>query len=200
MGPAKNAVELKACNEAIGSLTLREARAAFYQRNGFPQDGGACSERWSPLGCRDLKTYLPNFEWRRRALPVHDLHHVITGYEFSPTGEFQMSAWEFAAGRYPNSLSTLFCLPLVCIGTVARPGLTFAAFVRGRRSKTLYAATDLSALLSRSVREVRQEYLPAQAVRAAPRDWGAFLALFTASALLCMAPLLLASALYLLWR
>jgi ubiquinone biosynthesis protein Coq4 len=59
---------------------------------------------------------LPNFKWRRRALPIHDLHHVIAGYEFSSYGEFEMSAWEFAAG--PHVLSTLFCLPLVSMGAV----------------------------------------------------------------------------------
>jgi hypothetical protein len=87
--------EARAANSGDELVTLREARALFYRRNGFPEDGGAAGQRWSPFGCRDLKAYLPNFKWRRRALPIHDLHHVITGYEFSPSGEFEMAAWEF---------------------------------------------------------------------------------------------------------
>ena len=180
------------------SLTLREARAAFYRRNGFPQDGGADEHRWSPFGCRDLKAHLPNFKWRRRALPVHDLHHVLTGYEFSPCGEFQISAWEFAAGRYPNALSTLFCLPLVCMGAVVIPRKTFAAFVRGRRSKTLYFVHDVDALLDRTVRDVQCEFLPSGSARANGRDWGAFVVLVAASALAIAIPFLVPAWL-LLW-
>lgn len=108
--------------EVDPNASLKEAVAQFYTRHGFPVDGGVSAKRWSPVGCRDLKVYLPNFEWRRRALPLHDIHHVLTGYPFRPTGEFEMAAWEFAAGRYPNPLSTLFCLPLVSMGPVSYPG------------------------------------------------------------------------------
>jgi len=185
------------CDE---QLTLREARAVFYRRNGFGPDGGAHDRRWTPLACRDLKVYLPNFKWRRRALPLHDLHHVITSYQFSPHGEFQVAAWEFAAGRYPNMLSTCFCLPLVCMGAAVIPRKTFAAFVRGRHSKTLYFALDPDALLDRTVGDVRREYLPAGAVSARPRDWGAFVLLVAMSSVVLMIPFVGLSALWLMWR
>lgn len=180
--------------------TLREARAVFYRRNGFPPDGGAHEHHWMPLACRDLKVHLPNFKWRRRALPVHDLHHAITGYRFSPHGEFEMAAWEFAAGRYPHLLSTLFCLPLVSMGAAMIPKRTFAAFVRGRRSRTLYCERDLDALLDRPLRDAQLKCLPAGTVRAGWQDRGAFVALVAASALMIASPFLLVSAALLLWR
>jgi hypothetical protein len=189
-----------ACVPDRAQLTLREARAIFYRGNGFPEDGGAAARRWSPFACRDLKAHLPNFKWRRRALPIHDLHHVITGYEFSPLGEFEMSAWEFAAGRYPHVLSTLFCLPLVSMGAVVIPRRTFAAFVRGRKSSTLYSVQDIDAQLEMTVSDVRRERVPAENVRANGRDVAAFVLLVTASALLIASPVLLASAIWLLWR
>jgi hypothetical protein len=202
-GPGQMACE---CVPESGStdcdeqLTLREARALFYRGNGFAQDGGAHAQTWSLLACRDLKVYLPNFQWRRRALPVHDLHHVITRYEFSPHGEFQMAAWEFAAGRYPSALSTLFCLPLVCMGAAVIPGKTFAAFVRGRHSRTLYFVLNVDALLDRTVRDVRRECLPAEAVSARAWDWSAFILLVVVSSAVLMTPLLALSALWLIWR
>lgn len=182
------------------SLTLRETRALFYQRHGFPQDGGATDQRWSPFGCRDLKAHLPNFQWRRRALPIHDLHHVIASYEFSPYGEFEMSAWEFAAGRYPHALSTLFCLPLIGMGAAIIPQRTFAAFVRGRNSKTLYRVPDIEAFLDRTITEVRRECVPTESVRATARDCSVFALLVSASALLIASPLLLAAAIWFGWR
>lgn len=182
------------------SMTLREARSAFYRREGFPSDGGVDEHRWSPFACRDLKVYLPNFKWRRRALPVHDLHHVITGYRFTPCGEFEMAAWEFAAGRYPHVLSTFFCLPLVSMGAVVIPKRTFAAFVRGRRSKTLYDEHNLGALLDKTVRDAQRKCLPAGTANADYRDCWAFVALVTASALVISSPLLFVSSIWFFWR
>jgi hypothetical protein len=188
-----------ACVPRSELLTLREARAVFYRRNGFPEDGGAADHRWSPFACRDLKAHLPNFKWRRRALPIHDLHHVITGYEFSPYGEFEMSAWEFAAGRYPHVLSTLFCLPLVSMGAVLIPRRTFTAFVRGRSSSTLYSLSDIDALLEMTVFEVQRERVPAENVRARGADIGAFVVLVMASVLLIASPVLLVTTIWFVW-
>jgi len=98
--------------EISSELTLRQARDLFYKTHGFPEDGGVSKNKWSPIGCRDLKVYLPNFEWRKKAIPYHDLHHIIAEYQFCPTGEFQVAAWEFAAGKYPNIFTTFFALIL----------------------------------------------------------------------------------------
>lgn len=141
-------------------LTLREARDLFYKSHGFPEDGGITKDKWSLFGCRDLKVYLPNFDWRKKAIPFHDLHHIIGEYEFSPTGEFQVAAWEFAAGKYPNIFTTCFCLPLVSIGALLIPSRQFKAFVRGRNSSTLYQCYSYNDLLDKSVGELRKEILP----------------------------------------
>jgi hypothetical protein len=169
-------------------LSLKEAQVLFYKSHGFPEDGGIGKDRWSPIGCRDLKVYLPNFEWRKKAIPFHDLHHIITGYPFSPTGEFQMSAWEFAAGRYPNIFTTVFCLPLVGMGAVCIPKRTFAAFVRGKRSKTLYTDFDYNALLAKSIEAVRKEVLPNGPAKATTGDYFEYFRLVSLSLLLMLTP------------
>jgi len=93
---------------------------------------------WYPLPGL-LRVPLPNFGWRRRALLRHDLHHLLTGYPHTPLGEMEMAAWEFAAGRFEHAGATAFCLPLVGLGAALSPRRTRAAFVRGRRSTSLYA-------------------------------------------------------------
>lgn len=171
-------------------ITLREAVSQFYLRHGFPEDGGVSADSWSPFGCRDLKVHLPNFAWRRKAIPFHDLHHVLTGYPFCPTGEFEMAAWEFAAGRYPNPLTTLFCIPLVGLGACLTPKRSLAAFVRGKHSQTLYTGRDYQELLDKSVAEVRAEILPNGPVAATPRHYLEYLALVTGSACVIALPFL----------
>lgn len=176
--------------EVDPNSSLKEAVAQFYHHHGFPGDGGISANRWSPVGCRDLKVYLPNFDWRRRALPLHDIHHILTGYPFRPTGEFEMAAWEFAAGRYPNPLSTLFCLPLISMGACTIPKRSFSAFVRGKHSQTLYRGYSYPELLDRRVAEVRAEILPPGPVSPTPRHYFDYLLLVACSASLVALPLL----------
>ncbi len=139
------------------------ARAAvdrLYASNGLPGDGGLSRDYWLPLRRCPLSVPLPNFCWRKQALPAHDLHHAITGYPFNIIGECQLAAWEFAAGRYPNVFATAFCLPLVIIGILIAPQRTFKAFSRGRRSQTLYADPDMSVLFETPLEELRMRTLP----------------------------------------
>jgi len=82
----------------------------------------------------------PNFEWRRRALDAHDLHHLMAGYPMTIRGEFQMAAWELGAGRYPDWRATFFCSPLVLAGLLWSPRRMIAAFQAGRRSQSLYSS------------------------------------------------------------
>ena len=85
-----------------------------------------------------LRFRLPNFAWRRAAIDAHDLHHVITGYPLTLTGEIQLAAWEWGAGRYPDWRATLFCAPLIVAGMIALPRRTVRAYRRGRQSESLY--------------------------------------------------------------
>ncbi len=156
-------------------MTLREAIGIFYKANNLPEDGGVSKKNWSPITCRGLKIYLPNFEWRKKAIPFHDLHHMLTGYNLSPTGEFQISAWEFAAGRYPNIFTTFFCIPLVGMGAVLIPKKQFIAFLRGRRSQTLYSYNNYEPLLNKTVGELQKEILTRNNYSASRGDVFAYL-------------------------
>jgi len=162
--------------------------AAFYARENLPCDGGAGARHWA-IVAGPVRLAMPNFGWRSKALPLHDLHHLLTGYPCSPSGEFEMAAWEFAAGRYPHPLATTFCLPLVGMGALIRPRRTFSAFVRGRASKTLYARGLTEELLGTDVTQLKLATLPA--VQPAPnaRDIVAYLALVLASVACTLAPL-----------
>ena len=174
--------------EGVDAPTVREALAAFYAGQGMPPDGGGSASRWAIEIPGWFSVALSNFRWRRKALPVHDLHHVLTGYPCSPAGEFEMAAWEFAAGRYPHPLATAFCLPLVGMGAVLRPRRTFAAFVRGRASTTLYSEGLTPAVMNASLTQIRRSMLPHQLRRARLGDALAYVALAAAAVAWMLAP------------
>jgi hypothetical protein len=167
-------------------MTVGEALQAHYAAAGLPPDGGCSARAWA-IRLGPVSFPLRNFAWRRRALRHHDIHHLLTGYACTPAGEFEMAAWEFAAGRYPSAWSTLFCLPLVGLGALATPRRSFAAFVRGRHSRTLYSAPLTSEMLALPIEVLRQRVLPRVVPAATIGDLARYLAL----AALSLAPLAL---------
>jgi hypothetical protein len=133
--------------------TAGEALAAFRAVNGL-SDRDAVEAWWS---CRlgPFVIRLPNFEWRKRALLAHDLHHVLTGIPCGLRGEFQMAAWEFGAGPMPRWGAALFCLPLALIGLLVTPRRVLRAYAAGRRSRTLHNSDMIDDVLAMPLRAAR---------------------------------------------
>src|SRR4051812_22952883 len=77
-------------------LTLSEARAAYLARNNLGDGGYDAPSVRVRFGL--LVIDMPNTRARRRAVPLHDLHHALTGYSTDWRGECAISGWEVAAG------------------------------------------------------------------------------------------------------
>lgn len=139
------------------SLTLREGRTQYFSDNGFGEDG--YDDRWVKLkaGPLPLPIYFPNTEARVRAVKLHDLHHVLTGYETTWMGEAEIGAWEIAAGCGHHYAAWLLNLQALGIGLFLRPRKLFAAFRRGRACRSLYGEDFDEALLDRRIGEARRE-------------------------------------------
>ncbi|MEZ0225185.1 MAG: hypothetical protein ACAH83_11570 [Alphaproteobacteria bacterium] len=178
------------------SVTVRQALDAFYIKHHLPCNGGYDAKSWAFYKIGRFQLRLPNFKWRQRAVPYHDIHHLITGYKCNPAGEMQMAAWEYAAGRFPHVCATLFCLPLVSMGAVLFPIRTFKAFVRGSRSRTLYSMEITDALLDTDLQAIRAEMLPAEKIAATPSDYIAYFKLAIQSASIILSPAAAAAAMY----
>jgi hypothetical protein len=80
--------------------TLADARQRYFDANGFSE--AAYAERWVTIPLGRLNVRLPSTAGRRRAIPLHDLHHVATGYDTSLIGEAEVGAWELAAGCHDH--------------------------------------------------------------------------------------------------
>jgi hypothetical protein len=170
-------------------LSVREALRRHYLASGLPADGGRSGSHWTMLRVAGIAVRLPNFAWRRRALPLHDIHHLVTGYPCSVSGELQIAAWEFAAGRYPHVMATLFCLPLLAIGAIGTPRRSFAAYVRGRSSRTLYRHFEALDVELMDVDTLQRNLVPARPASATPRDRIAWMGLALCSMALVVTPL-----------
>lgn len=154
--------------------TLREAREAFFERSGFAADGGY-GDRWVKLRMGYLPIWFPNTEGRRRCVPLHDLHHILTEYPTTWRGETEISAWEVATGIRRHYVGWLLDLLGIALGLVINPRGVFRAFVRGRHCMNLYGETWDERILTRRVgNERRRLGLDAPPARARARDVWSF--------------------------
>ena len=135
--------------------TLRDARARYFEANGLGADGGYAA-RWVPLRAGPLRFGFPNTDARRRAVRLHDLHHVLTGYRTDWRGEFEISAWEVAGSCRGYVAAWVLNLAGLAAGLVVYPRAIFRAFARGRHSRNLYAREWDEALLEQTVGEARR--------------------------------------------
>lgn len=140
------------------TTTMRQARQAYFDENGFGADGGY-SDAWVDFKLGPIPFPFPNTASRVRAVKYHDLHHILTGYRTDFTGELEISAWEIAAGCKDFAAAWVLNLGGMASGLFVAPRRVFAAFLRGRRERTLYGE-DLEALLDAPVAEVQARYAP----------------------------------------
>ena len=115
-------------------LSIKHALNNFYQINNFGEEGGINQTwAWFKFGPVALPFY--NFKQRREKVWMHDLNHLVTGYNTQWRGEVSVSAWEAATGGWGFSPVWILILSAFGIGIFIYPADTFRAFVRGRYTK-----------------------------------------------------------------
>jgi hypothetical protein len=132
---------------------MKEALSQYFRDNGFAPDGGY-SDAWVDFKLGPIPFPFPNLPARKRALKVHDLHHVLTGYRTDIYGELEISAWEIGAGCKDFWAAWFLNLGGLAGGALVAPRRTFRAFVRGLANESLYGR-DLEEVLGKTVAQMR---------------------------------------------
>lgn len=180
--------------------TLLSARDRYLRDNGFTT---SYEERWVKLKAGPIPIWFPNAPGRVRAVKLHDLHHLVTGYATDWTGEAEIGAWEIASGCGSFAWAWALNLSAIPIGLVLSPRRLFRAWVRGRRSRNFYhRRTEIDdALLARPVRVVRMEMgLDVPPSPATLADAATFALACVLATAFTLAPTAAAVALILAWR
>lgn len=172
---------------------IRDALANHYVAHGLPMDGGA-SNPWFNVRIGPLTLRLPNPPARRRAVVMHDINHLVTGYNTTfSEGEMTIAAFEVGAGCGRLAIVWYINLSMLALALVVHPRAAFAAFVRGRRSASIYASDrDTAALTAMSVETVRTMLrVDAIEARATFADRALFAIWGAVAAIVLVAPLLI---------
>jgi len=166
-------------------MTLSDARDRYFDLNGFGRDGGY-RERWIKVKVWHIPIWLPNTEGRRRAVKLHDLHHVLTEYPTTWRGEAEISAWEIGSGGLRRYYAGwLLDLMNIAQGLVVNPTGVYRGFMHGRRTSNLYELEFSDQLLRGQVGDYRERLGLGRSSERAPSliDHTAFIFWVLASAL-----------------
>ena len=137
------------------AATVREAREQYFTANGFSDV--TYREAWAKIKLGPLPVVFPNTKARKAALPLHDLHHIATGYSTTLEGEGEIAAFEIGGGCGKYSAAWAINAGGFALALVMHPRKAYRAFVRGRHSRNLYQAGWRDSLLEMSVGELRRQ-------------------------------------------
>jgi len=132
---------------------MQQAREQFLAANGFRVENYAAPTYTVKLWRLPLK--LPNTKAHQWATPLHDLHHILTGYRTDWLGEAEVAAWELRAGC---KTQVVYWLDLsgAAIGLFISPLRVWRAFRSARGQRTLYRDPKLcDSMMQMTVGEVR---------------------------------------------
>ena len=144
----------KSVSSDFESVVAEQARDKFLAARGFRVADYAAPT--FTIGVLGLSLKFPNPRARKCAVPLHDLHHILTGFGTDWIGEAEIGAWELRAGC--NSFITYFLNGGgVLIGLFLSPRRVWRAFREAKGQRTLYRdPLPYESLLQMSVGELRK--------------------------------------------
>ena len=111
-------------------MTLEKILDEFYIKNGIPKDGGIDNETFE-FKVFGLNLNLPNPKFRREALHIHDIQHILNNCDTSWKGEGFISGWEISTGMWKHFRLGLLSLWAMGYSLWIYPRSVFNGFKKG---------------------------------------------------------------------
>mgnify|MGYP004248651059 CR=1 FL=1 len=117
------------------------------------------TDRWIKLSLGRINVYLPNLPARKRAVGLHDIDHVLTEYDATWRGEFEIAAFELGMGLGRYWFGWFIHCQTLLLGATLSPSASLASYARGRRCHgSLFGRDGVDdALLETTIGELRAE-------------------------------------------
>lgn len=116
-------------------MNVEHALNDFYRQHGYGEEGGI-NKKWDMIKFGPVALPLPNLESRRKNIYLHDISHLVTGYDVSWVGESSVSSWEIATGGWGRLyFPWLLTLWAMAVGVMLYPSQTHRAFQTGLQMK-----------------------------------------------------------------
>jgi hypothetical protein len=138
-------------------LKLHKAIETYYLESHLPTDGGI-SDRWATYQIGPfLFRAFPNFSARAKAIPKHDLNHLVIAADASLLGESYVAAWELGSSIGQNYYLWWLHPQTLVWGLLYRPYRLFQYYLLGRESQNAY---NVILLDKDTIASLREKCLP----------------------------------------
>lgn len=137
-------------------MTVEEALTVFFGAEHLGREAYENAVNYATIG---LITFpVPNPAARRRIVYLHDVNHILSGYDTSWAGEGEVSAWELASGFPAHCRIGYFYAPLTfAVGLIVAPKRLWSAWLRGRKEKnSCYAPLSREEMMATTVSDLRK--------------------------------------------
>ena len=93
-------------------MTISKELQRFYKENKLPENGGE-NEDWFYLHFKFFSLKLPNSDFRKKIVYIHDIQHILYNCDVTWKGESFIAGWEIATGmwkRFPIGIMSLWAM------------------------------------------------------------------------------------------
>ena len=139
------------------NVTVEEALSIFLGAEHLGREAYEDRVNYARLGF--LTIPFPNPKARREIVYLHDVNHVLSGYDTSWAGEGEVAAWELASGFPKHCWIGYFYAPLTfSVGLIVAPKRLYRAWVRGLTEKNAcYSTLSREEMMKARVSELRKK-------------------------------------------
>ena len=111
-------------------MTIEQLLQDFYRENGLPKNGGD-NQNTFRIKILGINFKLPNPKFRKDAIHVHDIEHVLNDCDVSWKGEGFISGWEISTGLWKHFPLGLLSLWTMGYSFWVSPKSVFKGFIKG---------------------------------------------------------------------
>lgn len=115
-------------------MTIEQSLQQFYLDNNLPKNGGE-NDNFFELKIKPFTFKLPNPEFRKKIIHIHDIQHVLYDCDISWKGESFIAGWEIATGFWKIFPIGIISISAMGIGLLMYPKEVLKGYKTGINSK-----------------------------------------------------------------
>jgi hypothetical protein len=173
-------------------MNVSQSLQQFYKDNNFKKDGGE-SDAFFELKFRYFTLKLPNVQYRKDVIYIHDIQHVLYNCDTTWKGEAFIAGWEIGNKLWKHLPIGIISLWAMGFCLLNYPKEVFNGYKEGINAiGVIDLKMEKETLLKMSVSKLRKHI---QRTKTKPVNWGMFLFWGLISELIFLFPLLVVIAL-----
>lgn len=172
-------------------MTIALALQQFYTENNFAKDGGE-SEDTFELKFKLFTLKLPNSQFRKDVIHIHDIQHILYNCDTTWKGESFIAGWEIATGLWKHLPIGFMSLWAMGFSLLNYPKEVLQGYKAGLNCKGIIdLKMTKQQLLSLSIGELKEKIVKKKSVKMNAFQWVIFIFWIVISELIFLFPIIL---------